>query len=269
MNGSIFMEALRRNWRGAFFWGIGVGLIAWLQIIILPDVDSLQRMAELMESLPPSMMQMFGGGDASFMATPEGYLSVRFFSLMPVVISIYAVMAGLNVTANEEDLGIMDMLVSLPLPRWRVIVERLLAFSLLTCLILLLTSLGLWTGVAMSPIFQIPAAILFTSTFAMLPLLLAVQAFTVLVATILRRRSGAMALAFVFVIGGYFLNALGGAATGTILYDLSALSVFRYYDGSQVFMNGLVWGDMVLMSAVALLFAAGGVWFFQRRDIGA
>jgi ABC-2 type transport system permease protein len=268
MTGTIFMETLRRNWRTALFWGIGMGWVGWLQIIILPDVDSLQQMAELMESLPPAMTQMFGGGDAAFMATPEGYLSLRFFSIVPLLLSFYAVTAGLNVTANEEDQGIMDMLLSLPLPRWRVVLERFLAFSLLTCGILLLSVLGLWVGTQMSTLFQVSFSTLLTATFGILPLLLAVLAFTMLVATLLRRRGQAMALAFAFVIGGYFLDTLGAAATGTILYDLRALSVFSYYDGAQAVTGAMDWNTLSLLLVVTLVFVAGGIWFFQRRDIG-
>jgi ABC-2 type transport system permease protein len=268
MTGTIFMETLRRNWRAMLLWGVGIGLLGWLQIIILPDVDSLQQMAELMESLPPAMVQMFGGGDASFMATPEGYLSLRFFSFMPVVFSIYAVMAGLGVTSNEEDQGIMDMLLSLPVSRWRVLLERFLAYSLLLCGILALSIVGLWIGTQMSPMFQVSVSTLLGATFSILPVLLVVLAFTIISATVLRRRGQAIALAFIFVIGGYFLDTLGQAATGSILYDLRAISVYRYYDGTQAITGGVVWSDIGLLLVVTVVLISGAVWFFQRRDIG-
>src|SRR5688572_5196057 len=102
MTGTIFMETLRRNWRGMLFWGVGIGLIAWLQIIILPDVDSLQQMADLMETLPPIFLQMLGGSnDPAFLSTPQGYLNFRFFGTLPLFLSVYVVAAGLGITANE------------------------------------------------------------------------------------------------------------------------------------------------------------------------
>jgi hypothetical protein len=39
MNGAIFVEALRRNWRAMLFWGLGIGLITWMQVIIIEDEE--------------------------------------------------------------------------------------------------------------------------------------------------------------------------------------------------------------------------------------
>lgn len=269
MTGTIFMETLRRNWRAILYWGGGMALLGWLQVIILPDVDSLQQMAELMDSLPPVMVQMFGGGGVEFMATPEGYLSLRFFGIVPLFFSVYAVMAGLNVSINDEDQGIMDMLLSLPLPRWRLLIERFLAYSIILSGILLVSVVGLWVGTQMTPLFQsLQVSRLLENILNMLAVMLSVMAFTTLAATVLRRRGQAVALAAVFVIAGYFLDSLGQAASESILNTLRFISPFSYYDSAAVMTNGVAWGDVGLLTAVTVLLVAGAVWFFQRRDVG-
>jgi len=270
MTGTIFIETLRRNWRMALFWGGGLAFIAWLQIIILPNVDSLQQIAELMESLPPIFLQMFGGSnDPAFLSTPEGYLNLRYASFIPLLLAVYAVMAGMSVTANEEDQGILDVVLSLPVPRWRVVIERFLAYSLILCGILLLSFFGLLLGTAMTPLFAIPASKLFLATFNALPVLLAIMAFTALAGTILRRRGQALAVSAAFVIGAYVLDTLGKAAPESILNQLSKVSIFNYYDSTGIFQTGdPVWGNIALLLVVALVLWAGAVWFFQHRDVG-
>lgn len=270
MSGTIFTELLRRNWLGMLFWGLSMALIAWLQIIILPDVDSLKQMAELMETLPPVFLQMFGGSsDPAFLSTPEGYLNLRFFSLLPLFLAVYAVAAGLTITSNEEDQGIMDMVLSLPVPRWRIVVERFLAYILLLCGILVLSFVGLWVGTVMTPLFAIPAPKLLVAVFNALPLLLAIMAFSVLAGTALRRRGYAVTLSSAFVVGAYVLDTLGKAATENILNQLSKLSIFNYYDATSIMQGGdPVWGNLGLLLALALLLWAGAIGFFQRRDIG-
>lgn len=270
MTGTLFMETLRLNWRGMLFWGLGIAFIAWLQIIILPDVDSLQQMADLMESLPPIFLQMFGGSnDPAFLSTPQGYLNFRFFGLLPLFLAVYAVSAGLSITANEEDQGILDMVLSLPVPRWRLVIERFLAFALLLCGILFLSFIGLWIGTLMTPLFALPLSMLLVATFSVLPLLLVIVAFTLLMATLLRRRGQALVAAAAFVVAAYVLDTLGKAATESIVNQLSRLSVFSYYDTTGILQGGdPSWGNLALLMGVALILWGGAVWFFQGRDIG-
>lgn len=270
MSGSIFMDTLRHNWRAILFWGGGMAFLGWLQIIILPDVDSLKQMADLMETLPPVFLQMFGGStDAAFISTPEGYLNLRYFSLLPLFFAIYAVMSGLGITANEEDQGILDMVLSLPVPRWRIVVERFLAYSLILCGILAVSVIGLWVGTVMTPVFAIPVTKLLAATFNALPLLLSIMAFTVLMGTLLRRRGQAAMVAAAFVVGAYFLDTFGQSATDNVLNQIGKLSIFNYYDSASIFQTGEpVWSSLVLLLLVAAALWAGAVWFFNRRDIG-
>lgn len=52
MNGVIFGEMLRRHWRAALYWGVGLGLLILIQIVALPSNETLQQMGELLDSLP-------------------------------------------------------------------------------------------------------------------------------------------------------------------------------------------------------------------------
>jgi ABC-2 type transport system permease protein len=175
----------------------------------------------------------------------------------------------MNVTISEEEQGILDMVLSLPVPRWRIVVERFLAYSLIICGILLVSMMGLWLGTVMTPLFAIPVTKLLAATFNILPLLLAIMAFTVLAATVLRRRGHVTAVCTAFVVGAYFLDTLGTAASESIFSQISKLSIFNYYDSTSIFQTGEpVWGNIGLLLVVALVLWGGAVWFFQRRDIG-
>ena len=125
MTGAVFKETLSRGWRGMLWWGLGLGSLAFISIIIIPDVNALEQMATLMESLPPFLVQALGGGDISFMATPEGYLAVQYFSIALLFFAVYAVVSGLNVTSNDEERGILDVFMSLPLATEEHQFERL------------------------------------------------------------------------------------------------------------------------------------------------
>jgi ABC-2 type transport system permease protein len=268
VTGAVFINTLKRNWRSMLSWGIGIGLIAYLQVALLPNTDSLQQMADLMETLPPVFLQAIGGADVASIATPEGYLSFRYFGLMLIVFAVYAVNAGLNVTATEEDKGILDVVLSQPLPRWRLVIEKLLAYTLMIVGIVIISFIGLWVGVASTPAFAIDTAKLLEGSFNFLPGTLVVLAATTLIATLIRRRSTAATIATIFLAASYFLDFLGRTVSDTIVNSLSALSFFTYNDGGDVMQDGLNWGNIVLLLGVAALLTAGAMWAFQRRDIG-
>jgi ABC-2 type transport system permease protein len=267
MPGVIFRETLRRSWRGMLIWGIGIALIGAMQALTLPDVDALQDYANLMETMPPALIQAVGGGDAAFFATPEGYLASQFYGIALIIFAIYALVAGLNITVNEEDRGVLDIVISLPVPRWRVIVERLAAYTVMTVAIVAITFIGMWASLVATPSLQINTTRLFEATINVLPGTLLVLAATTLIGTVLRRRGAATGIAVFFVIGSYFIDFIGAAASGTLAESLRAISFYRYYNSTGVMQNGLMWGNVLLLMGVAAVCVVGSLWFFERRDI--
>jgi len=268
MVGVAFIETLRRGWRSALIWSIGIGLISMLQILVLPDVDALAQFAQIMETLPPIFASALAGGDAAFMGTPEGYLATRFFSLALLIYAIYALNAGLNVTANEEDRGILDMVLSLPIPRWRLVVERLAAYALLVLGMVTVTFLLVWVSLQITPVLEIDTGRVFSSTVNIVPGALLVLAFSTLAGALMRSRSLAVAVATIFVIGSFFVNFIGSAASGSLAATLQKISFYYYYDSTNVMRHGLQPTNMLILLAAAAICAVGAVWFFERRDIG-
>jgi len=177
------------------------------------------------------------------------------------------VTAGLNVTANEEDEGIMDELLSLPVPRWRVVLEKLAAYVVIVLGIVLVSFLGLWAG-SQSSALEINMGRLVESTLNMIPAILLMLAFTVFIASVVRRKSTATAIAVIFIIASYFIDFLGGSASGTLADTLRAVSFFSYYDAAGVMKNGLDMGSTSLLLAVTAALVVGSVWAFNRRDVG-
>lgn len=268
MQGVVFMETLRRSWRGTLGWGLGMFLLGLFVTVIVQDADMLKRLTELMESLPAPLLGMIGATeDVLAMATPEGFIGTAFFGRAVLIMAVYAILTGLNITANEEDQGILDVVFSLPLPRWRLILEKFAAYALLTVIILALSFLGLALGASNSAI-TVDLTKLLEGSINLLPGTLLMIAFTGLAGAIFSRRSIAVAVAALFVIGSYLLNFLGQMASESVFSTLSQFSFFRYFEGADVMVNGLSWGSIVALLLVTVAFVGGSLWFFQRRDIG-
>lgn len=269
MSGAIFTETLRRNWRQILYWGISLALLGWMIAAIVQDVDMLKQYEQIAQNFPPVLLQMFGAEDAATLATPEGFITYGFFGYTLLILAVYAVIAGLGVTASEEDAGILDVVLSLPVPRWRVVLEKLAAYMLIMVAIIAVSFLGLLVGVQMSPVMaEVNLGRLAEGILNMMPSSLLMIAFTTFVAAIVRRKGTATGIAAAFIVVSYFLDFLGKAASESALGNVRAISFFTYYDPQGVLVNGLNVGSVALLLVVTALLVAGSVWAFQRRDVG-
>lgn len=267
MKGKIFKETLRRSWKGMIYLGISLSLMGLYIVLLIPDSKMLKQYGELMNSFS-WLVKGLAGGDATFLATPAGFLNYGVFSWTILITAGYAVFVGLAVTANEEDRGIMDVLLSMPVPRWQVIVEKLLAYIVVIVVAIVIGFIPTWLTVASSEMFRTDVTFmrLVESHLNMLPLTLVTLCATVFLGTVIQRRSLAATLAIVFLIASFFIDMVARMAEGTD--GLRLISMFNYYDSVHVMQNGLIWGNFAGLMAAALILAAGSLWFFQRRDVG-
>lgn len=82
-------------------------------------------------------------GDMSTFATPEGFVSLEFFSYMPLILGIFGVLMGSGLLASDEEQGMLDLIIAHPVSRTALFVGRLLAFVVATIATLAIAWLGL------------------------------------------------------------------------------------------------------------------------------
>lgn len=268
MRGSVFVETLRQSWLQVVYWAVGLMLLGFTVVAIIPDVQFLQQMADLLKSFPPILLQAVGvGDDINFITTPEGFVAVGFFGKALLLMAAYPVVMGLRVTVNEEDSGTMDMLLSLPLPRWQVVVEKYLAYCVTMVVIVITLFAGFWLGAQVTTI-ELNLGRVAETVFNMLPCMMLILAVTVFVGTLSPGKRFALAVATLFVVASYMLDTIGALATGTFAENLKAISIFSYYNSTGVMKNGLEWANIIGMIVLSFGLLWGSVYFFDRRDIG-
>ena len=111
MRGIVVAHTLKTAWKQVLYWGIGLGVLGLYIVFIASDTDIVQGYANLFESMPPAMLQAFGASNVELFRTSEGWIVSIFVSEAAIFLSVFAVMAGLNITANEEQSGIMDVIL--------------------------------------------------------------------------------------------------------------------------------------------------------------
>jgi ABC-2 type transport system permease protein len=107
-----------------------VVMTAWL-VAVYPVIRDSDAMQSFLDDFPPELMAMFGV-DPDIYLTGAGYLQAQLFSFIaPIILIAFAVGFGVSATASEERSGTMDMLLSLPIPRGSIIVQKAMAMFLL------------------------------------------------------------------------------------------------------------------------------------------
>lgn len=183
--------------------------------------------------------------------------------------SVYAVTLGLNTTANDEDRGVMDMQMSLPISRARLLAEKLAAFGLLVLTVIAQITLAVWIGLLLTPDVQVDVGRLSVGMINVIPATLFVLAFTTLISVLLRRRGAAVGVITAFVLVSYLLDLVGaGAGEGTLFNQLRVLSYFYYHDWLGVMRNGLNLVNVSILLGATLLSAGVAFVLWERRDIG-
>lgn len=268
MNGAIFIETLKRNWRQILYWGIGLGMLGFYVVSIVQDVDVLKQYQDIIANkLPPALMQAIGISDVAALATPEGFIAFGFLTYALILMLVYAVLAGMNISANEEDEGIMDILLTQPVPRWRVITEKFAAYGLMSALVVFVSYLGLFAGTLVSSMDIAMDRLLLTS----IPLLLGIWfviAVTGAAGTFFRRKSKATMAVVSFIALSYFLNFIGNAASSSVAGAFKVLSFFQYADAQGVVQHGLTYTSLAILAVATVALFGLSVWLFERRDVG-
>ena len=235
------------------FWFMGV--------MIGPMYSALdQDLITLGESLPDSMLALFGGGDLS---TPEGFYQLESFGMVaPIAIMVVTITMGAKGLSGEEDNRTMGLLLANPVSRSRVVGQKVVAMVLYGLVVGFATfagvAVGSWLGSLGMAVGNIAAASVLLTLIGLL--------FGGL-ALLLSAATGQTRLAIFIPVGAalvfHVINAmaeLGDAGWGQ-------LSPFHYYLGSDPLNNGMAWGDAAVLAVLSLTVIALAVPAFQRRDL--
>lgn len=259
---AVFRHAILRERGQILGWGIGLGLLA--AMIILP-YDSLMRQREqlqaLVKALPPEMMAFFGG--MTDLLSPAGYLNMQFYSYMPIVVGIYAVLAGSGLVASDEENGTLDLVLAHPISRTALFLGRVWALAAAMLGILAITWLGFIAALPFTAMPVSPLALIWPilSLFAVIAFF---AALALLLSMVLPSRRLAASVAGLLLVASYTITSLATLIEG--LATVARFSPLNYYQGGRA-VDGLNWGWLAWLLGAAVLCSLLAWLLFEGRDI--
>ncbi len=259
---TIFARALREE-RGALIgWTIGVVAFCLVMLSIFPSIHGNVNFSKLLDAYPEALRKMF---QVENYTTGPGYLRAEVFSFVaPLLLTLFAVLWGSDLSAGEEERRTIDLLLANPVSRRRFVLEKWLALIVGT--VILAVALEVALGVV-GPLFKLHVAWsrltaevlgswLFAIAFGTLALSLGAAT---------GRRGLARGITTTLALASYLLSTLSNLVSW--LRPVRNLSLWQHTLGVDPLGTGLHLDRIALVVAVTLLIGAIGLWAFDRRDL--
>ena len=262
---NLFVKSLLDHRRGLAWWVLGVVLLSAAMTSFYPSISTNDALQDYLDAFDPDLLAIFGFTEMIDMTSGAGYLSAEMFSLMvPLLLIIFAISIGASAIAGEEDKRTIEILLSEPVSRHRVFLQKyafLLAASVLLAAVV-------WLSLAIGSLavgMDLSMANLAAATTSSLLLGIAFGSLTFAIGAITGSRGLSVGVSAGTAVATYVINTLGTIVD--FLEPVRWLSPFFYHGGNSPILNGLDPLHVLLLIIVILVPVIAGFFAYQRRDL--
>lgn len=262
---SVFLRTLHDRRFFMLGWAIGFMALAALMTSFFPAMRQTGTMDALVESMPPAFKGLVG--DLALLNTFSTYLASQLFDIrVPLIAGIMAIILGLGLSVSDEEKGELRTMLSLPISRTKLFIERWLAMVVIVGV----TVVGLLAGVyivmpfidgaSLDPVVVLRLAFmtwLIMVTFGTIPFALGYMT---------GRRGLANFVAIIAIIGSFLLSTFGPAVDWLEKYE--KLSLLHYFPAVDIAKGTLSVADITLYTGITAALFVASLLVFRRRDIG-
>lgn len=256
----LLVQELKFRRNAIIGWTLGLSFFPLVYITIYPSVaDEMAGLADL------EIYKAMGVNLGTFADWVASILLV----FLPLVAAIYAIINGTGTLAGEEEDGRLEMLVTLPLPRWKIVTAKALALTISSFIILLLES-AISLGVLKAIEGQIEIGFtemdLFVAVLYTWPLVFAVGMIAMFLASFTSTRRFASMISAAILVISYFGSNL--SASTTVLEPFEPVFLFTYLDSTgSAITGGQAAGDVLVLVGIGIVSFVLALIFFQRRKL--
>jgi ABC-2 type transport system permease protein len=250
--------------RGAIIgWGLGLSAFVLIYSVAYPSIAPAMATTDFVDS---PLFQAIAQFD---MATFEGYFASTILNYMALLIAIYAVTNGTGALAGEEESGVLELMVTLPLHRWQIVLSKAIAMSVAALLILAMAALAsMLAFVAVESQIEtgVTALDLVPAVLNAWPITMVFMMMALVFSALLPQRRTAAAMATLVLVVSFFGSNLLPMVEG--LAPLAGALPFHYFERSvAVFTEGVQPGDVIVLLGAALVLLLLAVLAFERRNL--
>ncbi len=257
---ALVLAHLSDRRRSLLAWGLPLGLMSAFIVAIFPSVED--ALSKAIEGYPPALKEAFGIGQLS---NVEQYLHAEMLSLIvPLALGYLAVRAVASGLSGASETGRLDVLLSAPVSRRRLVAAGFIATAIELFAVLVITGLLTALGSVLSGagLSAGPAAAGFANVW---PLALVFAGLGIVATGFSLRTSVVTGSVAGVLVAMYVIDLIGRLDPG--LSGVRYASVFKYY--GNAIEDGIEPLAFCGVTAAAVVLAALGAWLFDRRDLAA
>jgi ABC-2 type transport system permease protein len=259
----VLRATLRRERRGTLVWAVAMAAMSALYWGLWPTIRNDPALAQLKAQSTGKVGEAMGFSDIS---TAQKYLDATVFGLLgPLLLIIFAVIAGSRAVAGDDEQGLLDLYLAQPVSRARYLVERIGALAVQVAL------LSATVGIVVVTLNVVQDSGLHAGDLVLAAIGLGLLGLTFgLVAVAAGAFVGRRGLVVGIASGLALLSYLGYGFSSQIagLADLRYGSLFWWYTGHTPSGGGLTVTALAVLVAVPALLVGLAVPLFDRRDVG-
>ena len=265
MLSNVFTTTLR-DLRGSIgWWALGLAAFAGFIVAFYPSIRDNSELEELLDIYPEDLMALMGISDVSNLFTGAGFVHAEIFGFLgPLLFIVFTIGMGGAAIAGEEGNGTLEILLTEPIARGRVVIEKWAAMAAATAGL----SLVLWVvpvagGVVVDLGVGIGNLAGATASIALLGLLFGTLALAVGCAK--GSRGLATGVTAAVAVATYLLSVIGDIVE--FMDPAKYISPFYYYSGSQPLINGISLAHAATLAGAIAVLAGAAYVSIERRDI--
>jgi ABC-2 type transport system permease protein len=243
---------------------ITAAIMFYMGVLIPPLYNFIpEDFINIFSTFPDALVAMVGGVD---MGTPTGFLTGEVFSLVgPIAVIVLTATMGARSLAGEEEKRTMELLLSNPITRAKLILEKVQAMAAYAVAFGAVTFGATLVGVRLAGLDEVGVAGI-AAVSVMLGLFgLVFGALAVLFSAATGRRGLAtMATTGVALVAWFVFSFFPLSAT---FEPIAGVSPFHWYLGGDPLLNGMHWAGAGLLAAAFVVLVVASIPLFQRRDL--
>ena len=262
---SVGLKTLHEQRRSLVVWAVSLVLLVGMYAGLYPSFNGSSAYNDIVNQMPKALRDLFTAGTGVDLSSGAGYVYMEMLSFMaPMLVLIYAINAGAAAIAGEEERHTLDLLLSTPVSRRRVALEKCAAMAvgivgLVVAMGVALVAFGSAADMKLSTV-NIGAVMLHLALLG-----LVFGALALLVGALTGRVATARAVTAAVAVVTYLVN--GFAPSVSWLEPAQKVSPFYQYIGHDPIRHGVSLLSVGIAAATAAVLVAAAVAFFRRRDL--
>jgi ABC-2 type transport system permease protein len=263
---TVFRFEFKQSIKSTLAWCFGLTLLVLIFMFFYPVyANDIEIMKPLFEKLPKVILKSLGVNIEKLFTALGFYTFILLY--IQLITSIQAIMLGLGIVGKEVRLKMSDFILTKPMTRANVLIQKSLAIFAhigITWVYLSVISYAMLMVVKTEAL-NVPAFALFSLSTLLLQILFA--GLGIVIAVLIRKLKSVVGVAMSVVFSLFVMNLMQA-----ILDEpwLRYLSPFQWFDKTYIFDNtSYEWPMLGMWALVTIVSLAGAYVVFTRKDIHA